>query len=480
LIDSKDTSKCEGLMCGHLCTPKFSPECSLTLLDRKILCPEIHQYAIKVLDTIEQDELECYISYLVENAIQSPFTIISDWLIQKSKNDLKVATRVFWYIQNGLKTNISTIATKYNAMLISWKNEVCSNIQQDIKNGHKFVQTIRKHYNSSNDEIKYDETVTLPTDSHIKNLHVVVKDVDWLKSKTKPMKIPLADSSGEVKKILLYKKEDIRKDQIIMDIIRLMDIFLKRNGININIITYNIQPTGPYEGLIEIVQNSKTLYEIQGKEKLIHNIIYKRHDASDRLNRFIESCAFCAVMTLLLGIGDRHLENIMISSEGILFHIDFGYILGRDPKLISTANIRITFEMSDALGNINSDVYKDFDELSGKIFNCLRQYVTTFTCMLNLFAYIQPEVKPKFTQEEILKEIIKRFVPGANQQQAKIQISNRIDNSTTNTFQYQVIDFFHKQMDLDEGFIRHLNSVGSNILSGIWGLMPAYTSNNKK
>jgi len=100
--------------------------------------------------------------------------------------------------------------------------------------------------------------------------------------------------------------------------------------------------------------------------------------------------------------------------------------------------------------------------------------------MLNLFAYVQPDIKPKFSQDVILKEIIKRFVPGANQQQAKIQISNRIDNSTSKTFQYQIIDFFHKQMDVDEGFIRHFNSASSNIMNGIWGLMPAYTSNNKK
>ena len=59
-----------------------------------------------------------------------------------------------------------------------------------------------------------------------------------------------------------YKAEDVRKDQAIMAVIRLMSKILRDNGVELPIVTYNVLPTGLGAGLLEFVQDAKTIADI--------------------------------------------------------------------------------------------------------------------------------------------------------------------------------------------------------------------------
>ena len=80
--------------------------------------------------------------------------------------------------------------------------------------------------------------------------------------------------------------------------------------------------------------------------------------------------------TYLLAIGDRHLENLMLTSNGKMWHLDFGYILGKNPpkKGVAVPPIRINKPMVLGLGGIGSPGYREFVSKTVDAFLYLRNY----------------------------------------------------------------------------------------------------------
>lgn len=149
--------------------------------------------------------------------------------------------------------------------------------------------------------------------------------------------------------------DDLRQDQLAMMFIKLMDGLLKRASLDMCLTPYSIIATSPTSGMIEFVERSQPVSQILANN---NNSILQFLQSSapqkgakydirpDAMSNYIRSCAGYCVITYLLGVGDRHLDNLMITNSGNFFHIDFGFMFGRDPKPLPPA-FRLTREVSD-------------------------------------------------------------------------------------------------------------------------------------
>lgn len=60
---------------------------------------------------------------------------------------------------------------------------------------------------------------------------------------------------------------------------------------------------------------------------------------------------------------DRHNGNLLIDSEGHILHIDFGFLLSIAPGgsfSLETAPFKLTDEMVEVLGGLNSNLFGEF------------------------------------------------------------------------------------------------------------------------
>jgi phosphatidylinositol 3-kinase len=237
---------------------------------------------------------------------------------------------------------------------------------------------------------------------------------------------------------VMYKKTDVRYDQTVMSLIRLSDQILKENGMDLDIVTYRVLPTGYHSGLIEVVPNSETINSLVSTQSIQNYIM--EFNSGEKVGtikqRFINSMASYCVIMYLLGVGDRHLDNIMITRNGRLFHIDFTYLLGNDPKPLAP-KMRITEEMVDVLGGVDSRYYRNFIDICTKCYDCLRRYDYLFYCLLTPLT--------ELGLNNLEGEIRRRFLPG--EQKANVQLVKTINDSTT-SFRYNLTDILHQQSKL--------------------------------
>lgn len=155
----------------------------------------------------------------------------------------------------------------------------------------------------------------------------------------------------------------------------------------------------------------------------------------------------------------------MVTQGGVLFHIDFGFVLGRDPKLIAP-HIRLTPTMVDALGGGRSDSFLEFKKLCSNAFNCLRRHVGLFTSLLILLADLQPTVD-NFTRDEIIDQILNRFMPGLEEDEAGSTFNTLLD-SAWQSYGGTVVDVMHDRRTVTSDVSQGLRSLASAAASYLW------------
>jgi phosphatidylinositol 3-kinase len=464
--DIFNKSSCEDLLCDKYCNKKLTIRDGINLLAHSFKYHNNYSDQIKDIAIValkqkkDRKELLCYLPFLVYHTKNN--NQLCDFMLDEIKNNTFICKHIYWELQyyNTSNKNIKVykkllkeltkspaivdLTSEYcfskiiesTALSVSKDDDQKEDQEDDIDDNKNTTQT------ESADIVDLSCDLLSPLHRNTKINKILFDQIKVKKSAVKPVMIPIMNTKRKQFNIL-YKPDDVRSDQLIMNMVRLVDIIVKDcNDIDLDLLTYNVLPIGQKSGLIEIVDNADTIYHITKKMKqTIHSYIEENNgDISTSVlkNKFIKSVAAYSVITYVFGVGDRHLDNIMLSQDGRLFHIDFGYILGKDP-LLKDPGIRFTTDMMDAIGGENSKYYKDFKNIVGIIYNCMRKHIEIFINIMTLFPKIS---SVNINSTDIEKLLIERLKPSENDVDSELKISKQIENQS---YTMEIKDWYRHQ-----------------------------------
>ncbi|GAB6033726.1 hypothetical protein CHUAL_013838 [Chamberlinius hualienensis] len=429
---------------------------------------EVRRLAVSWIRSMSSDELCDYLPQLVQALKYETYdsSALADFLIERSLASIRVMHHLYWLLRQNLDDRRygkrmllifnSLVAVAGKAMrnhfdkqesLVNRLSKVATKVKES-KDGLRMSVLLSKLDLVKND--LSERSACLPLGPSLEVCSLELKACSYLTSKTTPLRISFLSRELGAQPIEAIFKigDDLRQDMLTLQMLRIMDKLWLKEGLNLQIVTFGCIPTALQQGIVEVVTGAETLGKIQKEHGLTGP--FKDHPIAEWLQKFntteqeyiqavekfTHSCAGYCVATYILGICDRHNDNIMIKPTGHLFHIDFGKFLGDSETFGGLKRDRVPFVLTSDMafvingGDRPSDKFQHFVDLCCQAFNIIRKNGNLF---LNLFALMVSAGIPGVTVGAV-SYIQKALIPDLSECEAAIAFTRMIEDSLKSWF----------------------------------------------
>uniref|UniRef100_A0AAY4CDH9 phosphatidylinositol-4,5-bisphosphate 3-kinase n=1 Tax=Denticeps clupeoides TaxID=299321 RepID=A0AAY4CDH9_9TELE len=375
---------------------------ALELLDYRFPDPYVRSFTIKCLRKLRDDELFRYLLQLVQVLKYESYLDcdLTTFLLERALSNKNIGHFLFWHLRSEM--HVSSASLRFGLILEAY----CRGNLYHIKSFMKQNEALNK-MKALNDFVKSgsqkatrsqtieDMKVCIRQEAYMEALsdmlsplspsiilsEICTEKCKFMDSKMKPLwlmyksKVAQADTVG----IIFKNGDDLRQDMLTLQMLELMDVLWKREGLDLRFL-------------------------------------------EEAIEEFTLSCAGYCVATYVLGIGDRHSDNIMIRENGQLFHIDFGHFLGNFKTKFGINRERVPFILTYDFVHViqqgrtnNSEKFERFREYCEQAYKILCRNGTLF---VNLFALMRAAGLPELSSSKDIQYLKDSLALGKSEEEA--------------------------------------------------------------
>lgn len=444
--------------------PPLCPLAALELLDAKFADQEVRSLAVSWIEAISDDELTDLLPQFVQ-ALKYEIYLNSSlvrFLLSRALGNIQIAHSLYWLLKDALHD--TRFGSRYEHVLGALLSVGGKGLREELSKQMKLVQLLGgvaekvRQASGSTRQVVLQKSMERVQSFFLRNKCRVplkpslvakelnIKSCSFFSSNAMPLKVTMvnADPLGEEINVMFKVGEDLRQDMLALQMIKIMDKIWLKEGLDLRMVIFKCLSTGRDRGMVELVPASDTLRKIQVeygvtgsfKDKPLAEWLRKYNPSEEEYEKasenFIYSCAGCCVATYVLGICDRHNDNIMLRSTGHMFHIDFGKFLGHAQMFGSFKRDRAPFVLTSDMAYVINGGEKPtirfqlFVDLCCQAYNLIRKQTNLF---LNLLSLMIPSGLPELTSIQDLKYVRDALQPQTTDAEATIFFTRLIESS---------------------------------------------------
>ncbi|KAL2103533.1 hypothetical protein ACEWY4_000401 [Coilia grayii] len=430
---------------------------ALELLDYCFPDPHVRSFTIRCLRKLRDEELFQYLLQLVQVLKYESYLYcdLAKFLLERALCNKRIGHFLFWHLRSEM--HVSSVSLRFGLILEAYCRGSIFHMKSLVKqnealNKMKALNDFVKSgsQKASRSQTTEDMKVCIKQEAYMEALSDLLSPLNpslilseicadrckFMDSKMKPLWLMYKNKWTDTVGLIFKNGDDLRQDMLALQMIQLMDVLWKKEGLDLRMVPYGCLSTGNKTGLIEVVKNSDTIANIQrnnsnnaataafNKDALLNWL--KSKNPGDKLDEAIEeftlSCAGYCVATYVLGIGDRHSDNIMIRETGQLFHIDFGHFLGNFKTKFGINRERVPFILTYDFVHViqegrtnNSEKFERFRDCCEQAYKILCRNGILF---VNLFALMRAAGLPELSSSKDIQYLKDSLALGKSEEEA--------------------------------------------------------------